>query len=279
MPCAFGENDHLRSVYEQAFAKVVDSTNHNNCSFVPDPVAAVWGAQFQNVLPVDLPKDATVLVIDVGGWTTQVAVVRHSSVLGSCTLPWGGECVVETAVDLLTKATSEPLHDARSLALLQVQARHAVQELSRQPRVHVHVPYLFADPKQHHLDTELARVVLEQAVQEDAVQGHHHGGDCLSPHLPPPVDLASLWTSVVTQTLEQSAALPASVDHVLLVGGGSKVPLVQASVRAALQVLDADSKLRQPDPAVLSELTVLGAASLLPSFEYNAHEGLVRRSD
>ena len=266
-------------VYQNAFESFGGA---DACSFVPEPVAACWGAQFQNVLPDD-QKDASSLVIDIGGWTTQAAVVRNDVVVHAATVPWGGEAVVERLVDMLKSTTEEPLQDARSLALLQMQARHAVSELSTKTRVAVHVPYIFADLSNHHLDTSVARAVLDQAlndyVRNELVE--HVLPDDLSPHLPPPIDLASLWTSVLTQVLEQSATLPASIDNVLLVGGGAKSPLAQRTVGTALQMLmggDASNKLKRPEPSALSELTVLGAATLLPSFEYSFHDGLVRRS-
>ena len=130
----------------------------------------------------------------------------------------------------------------------------------------------------------MARSVFDQAVQDyvrDTLVEQMIATDDLSPHMPPPVDLTSLWTSVLTQVLEQSATLPAAIDSVLLVGGGAKSRIAQETVGTALQMLmgsDATNKLKRPDPSVLSELTVLGAATLLPSFGYSVHDGLVRRA-
>ena len=274
------------SLYQTAFEGVLSShhgTTSSQASFVPEPVAAVWGAQFLDILPYERKKDASTLVIDVGGWTTQVAMVRNDKVVHSTTLSWGGESVVEQVVELLLQqrpaSSPTPISDARALALVQVQARHAVAELASpsKARVHVHVPYLFANPQQHHLD---AHVAVQDHVRQHVVEDLVH--EELSPHLPRPTDLTSLWTSVLTQLLEQSATLPTGLDHVLLVGGGAKMPLVQSSVVAALQLLmgaQATAIFPVVDPTLRSELTVLGAATLLPSFDYSVSDGLVRRNE
>jgi len=287
VPSAFLHNTNSMSVYETAF-EALTGGNSDSTSFVPEPVAACWGAQFQNILPDNDHKpneDGSYLVIDIGGWTTQVAVVRRDVLVHAATVPWGGEIMVEQLVDVL-KATvaNEPMQDARSLALLQMQARNAASELAVKTRVAVHVPYIFDTPGHHHLDTSVARSVFDQAVQDyvrDSLVEQMVATDDLSPHMPPPVDLTSLWTSVLTQVLEQSATLPAAIDSVLLVGGGAKSRIAQETVGTALQMLmgsDATNKLKRPDPSVLSELTVLGAATLLPSFGYSVHDGLVRRA-
>ena len=85
----------------------------------------------------------------------------------------------------------------------------------------------------------------------------------------------------MTQVLEQSATLPTALDHVLLVGGGSKMPLVQSTVGQALQQLlgTVSTKLFPTvDPTLRSELTVLGAGTLLPSCDYSFDDGLVVRT-
>jgi len=193
--------------------------------------------------------------------------------------------MIDQMVDVLKAETKQPLQDARSLALLQVQARQAVAELSTKTRVALHVPYLFADLGNHHLDASVARTVLDQAVESNVrdvlIQQLQADDYYLSPHMPNPVDLTTLWTSVITQVLERSETLPSKIDHVLLVGGGAKSPLSHQTLHSALQRImgsAATDKLKQPEASMQSELTVLGAATLLPSFEYSLHDGLVRRN-
>lgn len=287
LPSAFMANT---AVYQQAFAECCDAP-----SFVPEPVAAVWGAQFYNILPDDddPSKDASYLVVDIGGFTTQIAVVQKNIVRYSNTLPWGGESVIEQLVHVLKQPDGafanhhqqQPIGDARSLALLQVQARQAVTELSTQTRVTVHVPYVFADPANHHLDAIVSRPVLEQAVEQSIRDqlldpDFLHAGDYTSPHLAVPTNLTSLWTSVLTQVLDRAGTSPTSTAAVLLVGGGARIPFAQQTLQLAWNRLAGnvhENQLKRIDPSVQSELTVLGAATLPPSFDYSVTEGLVRR--
>lgn len=259
---------------------------------LPEPVAAVWGAQVKGLLPTDL-DDKTTLVVDVGGFTTQVSLVQRDRLLHALAIPFGGETLVRLAVDLLVQDAanthpSTPLTDARSLAAIQLQARSAVTELSTHTRVQVHVPYLFPDPQQHHLDTSLSRIVLEQALQQHIRERltprlSLHDRDeerVLSPHVPPPTDVSSLLLSVLTQVLEYGHQTPQNIQHILLVGGGSKPPFLSLALRQALVTLmgsEGEKKVILPDSSVKSELTVLGAASMLPGYDYSIDRGLQRR--
>ena len=284
--------------YHDAFREVFTSHRTERPTVVlPEPVAAIWGAQAQGLLPGDDDDNTasaapqTTLVIDVGALLSQVSVVRRDVVLASVALPWGGERYVRSAIDLLLQESPISLVDARSLSALQVQARAAVWELTTQPRATIRVPYLFPTPGAHHLDASLSRPVLEQAVKNEirATGGLFEDSEApdrmrgiLSPHLPPPVDLSSLLLSSVTQVLEDGQLLPSNLDRVLLVGGGSKPPLIAQSVQSALFALmggDAASKLVIPrDPTLPAELTVMGASTMLPSFDYSPELGLQRMS-
>jgi molecular chaperone DnaK (HSP70) len=87
--------------------------------------------------------------------------------------------------------------------------------------------------------------------------------------------------SCITQVLERGKLVPSDLDRVLLVGGGSKPPAVPQSLRTALFGLmgsDAASKVVIPESALQGELTVIGASTMLPSFEYSPELGLQRIS-
>jgi hypothetical protein len=63
------------------------------------------------------------------------------------------------------------------------------------------------------------------------------------------------------------------------VGGGFKSSATIESARAALYALmgpEAVSKTVVPDSSLVSELTALGAASMLPGYEYSMESGLHR---
>jgi molecular chaperone DnaK (HSP70) len=276
-------------VYRQAFPDAA--------CYIPEPVAAVWGAQFYNLLettqtPISKPSmlPQYYLVIDVGGWTTQIAIVSGNIILHNngagvtTTLPLGGEHFIASLVAVLNQESK--LSDARSLALLQFHARQAVAELATQTRVALHVPYLFADPAMHHLETSIARSILDQATQEyirEEVVPEllSTNKDALSPHFATPLDLQSLWMSALTQVLERASLLPTSIHGVLLVGGGAKTVLVHQSLSSAWNTLTGGlpnaAPIVRPDSSLQSELTVMGAATLPPSFDYSVVNGLVQR--
>lgn len=249
---------------------------------LPDPVASVWGAQTRGLIPSEADSmKPTTLVVDVGGSVTQVAIVKEDVILHSVIVPWGGESFVHEMVQLLLKESKTPLKDARSLSALQFQARTAVAELTNKTRASIHVPYLFPDPGNHHLDTSMSRAVLEQAIHTgirdhlpyDLIEG------VFSPHLPNPNDLSSFFTSIITDVLEKSHQMPSNISHVLLVGGGAKPPMVAQNLKSALFTLmgsEGAAKVVMPEGPLLTEVTVLGAATMLPSYEYSPQYGLQR---
>lgn len=285
LPVTFMRNPAL---YVDAFSKI---NIPNQLSIVPEPVAAIWGAQFYNVLSDanNNQPDNTYLVIDIGGLTTQIAIVRMNVVQHSCTIPMGGETFVEQLVNVLKRGSSSAnvLQDSRSLALLQVHSRQAVVELSSQTRVSVHVPYIFSDPSAHHLDTSVARSVLDQAVDQyvkdqlipDLQMANSTAQPLLSQQMGSPVDLQSMWMSVLTDALEKSGQSPSDIHAVLVVGGGSKCMFAHNTLTSAWHMLTGGGSsvapIVRPDSALLSELTVLGAATLPPSFDYSLTKGLI----
>ena len=320
VPSIFLYNDTLLKMYQQSFIDCCTKysirssqqqqhydTDSSLVTFIPEPVATIWGAQFYSMLPSNLSKDlasiASYCIIDVGGWTSQISIVQNDKIKYTITIPWGGECIIEQLVLLLkqeqqrdSSSSTNTLNDSRSLSLLQYHARQAVMGLASQSRVSVHVPYLYADPKQHHMETSIARNVLNQAVEDNIRNLLRHQnsteGDTtttpwlsntvLSPHLPTPNNLISLWTSILTQVLEQSGQLPTNVSAVVLVGGGAKYSYVQSTIKDAWDMLTggisgSGDKQFHFDASLSSELTVVGAATLPPSFDYSLPKGLIRR--
>jgi hypothetical protein len=273
---------HFTDPFADAFGTVLPDSH---ATYLPNPVAAVWGAQTRSILPTDddnVNKTKSFLVVDVGGMVTQISIIQKDVVLGSLSIPWGGESYIQILVEQLLKDAPRPLNDARSLSAVQTQARLAVMELSNKTRASIHVPYLYPDPKNHHLDTTMSRVVLEQAMNEHVKMDLAVDfGDLrvLSQHMPAPINLSSLFLSLMTQVLEESRKMPTDIDHVLVVGGGSKTHQVQDAISSTLAMLmggDASKKLAIPDSVLQTELTVLGAATMLPSYEYSMDSGLLR---
>jgi hypothetical protein len=136
-------------------------------------------------------------------------------------------------------------------------------------------------PNDPHLDMSVSRIVLEQAVQDywnKEVVPELWDNGVLSASLPPPTGANALFTSALTKVLEESNELPTSIGRILLVGGGSRHKLFEEAVKESIFALMGPTanaeKLVMPEASLRSELTALGAASLLPNFDYDYDKGL-----
>ena len=258
--------------------------------FVLQPVAAVRGADRLGLLPATSPPDGPVLVVDVGGTRTWVSTVDGGGkeVLSSTPLDFGGETFVDLLVGHLVRDfygddaasprgtdpldTAPVLDDPSALARLHEASAAAVHELSNKTRTDVDVPYLSMDPgtrRPRHLSAGVARGVVEAefeswvrtALVPSLGDG---GGGALSGALPRPTDLASLMASVLMSAMEETSQMPGSFRAILLVGGGSRIPLVRTSVGEAVERLAGDAYRRErlvlPENELAEEIGVLGAA-------------------
>ena len=252
---------------------------------VPDAVATVWGAQQQKLIPsAEDAENKVTMVVDMGGFVTQFSLVQRDVVLKSLALPMGGETLVELLQQHLKDEAPTPLTDSRSLAALQIHARSASGELSSQSVAQVHVPYVFADPANHHLDLSISRSTLESLLNSFLQENmsEEFQGSLLSRHLPLPKDVPSLFISILTELLEQGATLPSDVHHILLVGGASRVPVFKQGLVSSLEMMAlsgpaSGQKLVQPTSNLTSELAVLGATTMIPNYEYDLDKGLCRK--
>ena len=83
----------------------------------------------------------------------------------------------------------------------------------------------------------------------------------------------------MTKVLEESGELPGNIQHFLLVGGGSKFRLFELALQDAISALmgpSSSSKVVIPEASLRAELTTMGAAALLPNYDYNYKNGLER---
>ena len=270
---------------ETIFQNYHDDTHHTIT--VPDPVATIWGAQNLNLLPTPQSKEestASTLVVDVGGFATCISLVKQDMVVASCTLDGvGGETFVQQLVHRILNESGDTTlaNDAMALALIQTSARASVLELVNKPQANVHIPFLFMGRKKDdpHLDTNISRAVLEQEVQDHwtkSVVPKLLDDEELSASMPPPTNAASIITSAVTKVLEESEEVPNNIQHILLVGGGSRHNLFENACQEGIRTLLGPSSetLVVPDGPLRAELTAMGAASLLPNFDYSYDRGL-----
>jgi molecular chaperone DnaK len=169
---------------------------------------------------LDKKKDETILVFDLGGGTFDVSildvgegVVEVQSTSGDTFL--GGDDwdqrVTDYIADEFKKDQGIDLRgDRQALQRLKEAAEKAKIELSTVMETEINLPFVTADasgPK--HLQMKLTRAKLEQ-LTEDLV------GRCRGPF---------------EQALRDAKLTPADLDEVVLVGGATRMPMIQELVR------------------------------------------------
>ncbi|HMQ31182.1 MAG TPA: molecular chaperone DnaK, partial [Chloroflexaceae bacterium] len=169
---------------------------------------------------LDKKKDETILVFDLGGGTFDVSilevgdgVVEVKSTHGDTHL--GGDdydaAVVDWIIEEFRKDQGIDLSkDRQALQRLKEAAEKAKMELSSLTETEVNLPFITADasgPK--HLQMRLSRSKFEQ----------------LTSHL------TERLRGPVSQALKDAGLQPGQIDEVVLVGGSTRMPVVQETVR------------------------------------------------
>jgi len=194
--------------------------------------------------------DATIAVYDLGGGTFDISIIEIADVDGERQFEvlstngdtfLGGEDFDLRLIEFLSsefkKDTGIDLNnDPLALQRLKEAAEKAKVELSTSTQTDVNLPYITADsngPK--HLNVKLTRAKLESLV-EDLVMG------TLDP---------------CSQALKDSGLSNSKIDEVILVGGQSRMPLVQAKVS---EFFDKEPRKDvNPDEAVAIGASIQGA--------------------
>ncbi|GAB7016025.1 molecular chaperone DnaK [Methanogenium cariaci] len=191
---------------------------------------------------IDKEEEATVLVYDLGGGTFDVSVMTLGDGVFEVQATAGDnhlggddfdQCVMSYLVEEFKKKEGIDLtKDPMAAQRLRDAAENAKKELSTLQKTNVNLPYITTDasgPK--FLDIDLTRAKFEQLI-----------GALVDKTLGP-----------VRQALDDAGLKAGDIDHVLLVGGSTRVPMVQEKVKDILKK-DADKGLN-PD-----ECVALGAA-------------------
>ena len=191
---------------------------------------------------IDKEQDVTVLVYDLGGGTFDVSILtlgdgvfEVKATSGNNHL--GGDDFDNRIVDYLVdefkkkegiNLRSDPIASQR----LRDAAENAKIELSQKVKTNINLPYITTGPSGPlFLDIDLTRAKLEQLIG----------------------DLVESTVMPVKQALGDAKLTPDQIDHVLLVGGSTRVPLVQETVRKILG--------KEPDKGINPDECVgLGAA-------------------
>lgn len=167
--------------------------------------------------------DHTVAVYDLGGGTFDISIIEIAEVDGEHQFEvlstngdtfLGGEDfdlrLIEYLADEFKKESGIDLHsDPLALQRLKEAAEKAKIELSSSQQTEVNLPYITADasgPK--HLVVKLSRAKLESLVEELVKRSME------------PVKIA----------LKDAGLSPSDIDDVILVGGQTRMPMVQAQV-------------------------------------------------
>src|SRR5512136_2022093 len=191
---------------------------------------------------IDKEHDVTVLVYDLGGGTFDVSILtlgdgvfEVKSTAGNNHL--GGDDFDKLVQDYMIeefrkKEGIDLRNDPYAMQRLRDAAENAKIELSQRQSTNINLPYITTDangPK--FLNIDLTRSKLEQLIG----------------------DLVESTVGPVKQALSAAKLEPGDIDHVLLVGGSTRVPLVQETVKKLLG--------KEPDKGINpDECVALGAA-------------------
>ncbi len=191
---------------------------------------------------IDKEEDVTVLVYDLGGGTFDVSILtlgdgvfEVQATAGDNHL--GGDDFDQRVLDYLVEEFKKKegislKNDIMAMQRLRDAAENAKKELSTVQKTNINLPYITTDssgPK--FLDIDLTRAKFEQLIE----------------------DLVDKTIGPVKQALDDAGIKAAGIDHVLLVGGSTRVPMVQEKIKAILHK-DADKGIN-PD-----ECVAIGAA-------------------
>ena len=289
-PPASGNDDNASNMLLESYKTLLRNlTSPEGISvFVPEPLAAVAGAEYYNLLPAPVGNNKSVLVVDVGGATTNVSIVSDGEVIYSSSMPIGGDTFIDCLAAHLIKdfygsesintneSDSVPsmkpkLDDPTALQRLHEASTTSLYELSNKSRSQINIPFLSIDlqtkqPK--HLDVGVARSIIDTKVESfirDKLTCYllETSSTALSKNLPRPTDLSTLFSSTLASAMEFTSSTPFSFRAVLVVGGGARIPLVKDAMKTGVRNLAGDAfleRLIMPDGEMGEELVVLGAA-------------------
>jgi len=172
---------------------------------------------------LDKGEDQTILVFDLGGGTFDVSILELGEGVFEVKATSGNnrlggddfdQRVTQYLVDVCRREHGVDLSkDKMAMQRLKEAAEKAKIELSGMTSTNINLPFISATASGPiHLDVNLTRAKFEELI----------------------ADLVDLTVGPAKQALADAGIEPKSIDKVLLVGGSTRVPLVQETVRKLL---------------------------------------------
>ncbi|MBE3573443.1 MAG: molecular chaperone DnaK [Moorella humiferrea] len=172
---------------------------------------------------LDKEEDQTILVYDLGGGTFDVSILELGDGVFEVKATSGNnrlggddfdQRIMDYLVDICRREHGVDLRqDKMAMQRLKEAAEKAKIELSSMTSTNINLPFISATPNGPiHLDVTLTRAKFEELI----------------------ADLVEKTVGPTMQALADAGLEPKDIDKVLLVGGSTRVPLVQETVRKIL---------------------------------------------
>jgi molecular chaperone DnaK len=181
---------------------------------LPEPTAAALA------YGLDKNVNAKILVYDFGGGTFDISILEigegviETKAIGGDTFLGGDDFdqrIIQFLIDWFKKEEGVDLsHDVLALQRLKEAAERAKQELSTLYETEINLPFITSTPEgPKHLYYKLTRSQLEDLTR----------------------DLVERSIELVKQTLKDAGLKPEDIDDIVLVGGQTRMPLIQQKVK------------------------------------------------